>query len=1047
MKRVVFVLSLAFAGTCLAGVNSWTVTGPDGGPAHAVAFVPGSSPAVIVGASWSIYRSNDGAQSWTEVRDRLSNGITRILVDPTNPNRVIASGITSMYRSDDGGRNFAAVSAPGTTSNLAMPADGSVLYAASGSSDTKLYRTADFGATWQTFSSLPTGNFVNDLVVDPVDPSTVYALVESKGLYKSTDKGQSWALVNALPNLVAKKLAIDPGAPTQMLLATYNGQLQASSDSGASWALAAGAPQTAYVWVGYMPAAAGASGAAVAIPALGRVIHRIARNQSWIAGADFKLGNASDAAFDPSSTDANNTTVIIATGEGPLVSHDSGATFAVRSQGIRALSVTNLVAARDPQGMVYASAFSGPLGIHRRTLSGWNALDNAALLSDVPNAFQPVSLAVDPVDPQALIVGAAYALMNSYDGGQSWSGPNFDFNNLLVTTAQFAPSNPVIAYLGTLTDGVYRSETRGLTWFKRANGLPANIAVVAVDPTTPEIAYAAVRRPAAALVFKTIDGGATWTPAGAGLDAESIESLVIDPVNPQTLYAGGFGSTRGVFKSTNGGQSWARVGAPASDYYGASVAIDPVVNSTVFMSVNEFGEASRSVDGGATWERLPALPRDVLSLGTIVLDPLKPSNAIAATNGYGLIELEVAPDLAVSFSSMPPNTMALGASGAATLRVANHGPFAASAVVVNVSAQAGVTLSSPTPGQGSCAAAAGGFRCALGALSTNQAVDIPLTLTAGAVAVQSGLSAQVTGHESDPAPNDNTVSAPVAVARVADLGVALSTSAATLDHHAPLTLTATATNSGPNPSTAAQVTIGLGTVWGYQSATSSKGSCSQSGVFVTCSLGVLDPATSATMAITMTAEGVGLLSASAGISDSGVQDPNATNNTNAVGVTSQRVADLAVQITDAADPVTAGQALAYTATVTNNGPDDVVSATVTVNVTGATVTGATTTGGTCVPGNSSVSCTLSFLANGASTTVSIATSAGSAGTATANATVGGGGTDKTSNNDAATQSTTVNAPPVTAPAASGGGGGAFGELELLALLALVLGRGRLRRSR
>jgi len=119
------------------------------------------------------------------------------------------------------------------------------------------------------------------------------------------------------------------------------------------------------------------------------------------------------------------------------------------------------------------------------------------------------------------LVGAAYALMNSYDGGQSWSGPNFDFNNLLVTTVQFAPSNPQVAYLGTLTDGVYRSETRGLTWFKRANGLPANIAVVAVDPTTSQIAYAAVRRPAAALVFKTIDGGAIWVPAGTGLDAES----------------------------------------------------------------------------------------------------------------------------------------------------------------------------------------------------------------------------------------------------------------------------------------------------------------------------------------------------------------------------------------------------------------------------------------------------------------------------------------------------------------------------------------------
>jgi hypothetical protein len=928
-----------------------------------------------------------------------------------------------------------------------MPPDGSALYAASGSSDAKLYRTTDFGASWQTLSSLPTGNFIDDLVIDPVNPDTLYALVELTGLFKSIDRGQSWTLLNPLTGFAAKKLAIDPGAPMQMLLATYNGQLQISADGGAHWALDVSAPLTGYVWVGYVPSAPGAAnGAAVAIPAIGRVIHRTSRTQSWISGAQVKLGNVPDAAFDPTNTDPNNSTLLVATSEGPLLSGDSGMTFAVRSQGMRTLAVTNLAAARDAQGTVYASISSGPMGVYRRTLSGWSAVDNAELRGDLTGVFQPVALAADPVDPQAMIMSAAYSLMNSFDGGQSWTGPNFDFYNVLVTSVQFAPSNPLVAYLGTYTDGVYRSDTHGLTWLKRSTGLPSAISFVAVDPTTSATAYAAVRPPAAALVFKTTDSGASWTPAGSGLSADAITSLVIDPVNPQILYASGGGNAQGVFKSTNAGQSWARVGAPAANEAGWTIAIDPIVSSTLFMTMNSFGEASRSVDGGATWERLPSPPPNSLVLNPIVLDPLKPSNLIAGTGGYGLLEIEVAPDLSVSFASVPPNVIALGGSAGASLRVTNRGPFAASAVVLTISPPVGTTMPLPSPGQGTCAAVTNGFRCVLGALSTNQQVDVPLTLNAGGGVVQSTLSAVVAAHESDPAPNDNSVSAPVAVTRIADLGVVLAPSAAALDHHATLTLTATATNAGPNPSAATQVVIDLGTAFGYQGATPSKGSCTQNGPTVTCALGALDPATSATVAVAVTADSIGAAAASAQISDAGLQDPTGTNNSSTANVTSRAVADLGVTLTDSADPVASGQAFAYTATITNSGPDDVVASTVTVSVAGATVTGATTPQGNCTTGGATATCTLNTIANGANTTVALTATAGAAGTATASAAVAFAGTDKVASNDSVTQPTTVSVPPSLANngGGGGGGGGAFGEVELLALLALVIGRRRLR---
>jgi len=1036
MRRVLLLVSLGFAANASAGVNSWTVTGPEGGPAVAVAFHPDSGVVLALAGS-SIYRSTDSAGTWTAVRGGVSLGLGRILVNPTDKSHVMVSSVNSMFRSDDGGNTFGAISAPGATSKLAMPADGSALYVSSGSSDTKVYRSTNFGATWQDVSTgLPTGDFIPDLVVDLQDPNTLYVLTDSHGLYKTTNAGQLWTLVNALSVLGPKKLALDPGAPGQMLLATVNSGLMKSSDGGVNWSPDASAPYAQYAWVGYAPASPGAQdGAAVAVPYYGAVIHRASRAQNWASGQQVKLATVYDVAFDPHSTDPVNSTLLVATDEGPLLSQNGGVTFAGRSHGIRGGRAQNLVAAHDTGGTMYAAFATGPIGIHRRTLSGWSPVDNEELRSRVPYAFQPTALAVDPNDPLAVLIASSGAFASS-DGGQSWSTANPDLGGV-IRSIQFASSNPQVAYAAADPYGVYRSDNHGVTWFLRSAGLPASIGVVAVDPTVAATAYAAAQAPATPpLVYKTTNGGTTWTPAGAGLAAEWIVSLAIDPTNPQVLYAGASGTGEGLFKTTNGGTSWARVGAPAGDDPALTIAVDPVVSSTLVMAINVLGGASRSIDSGATWEQLPALPVGAYLLTNLVLDPLKPSNIVGTAADDGLLELEVAPDLELSFATPPPAQLALGGTGAATVRVRNHGPFGASAVVLTVNPPPGTTVTVPTPPQGTCTLSGNTIRCALGALHAFDQVDVPVTLNAGSAPTQGVLAGSVKAHESDPAPNNDSASAPVETMRMADLRVALATSASTVDNHAPLTLTATATNSGPNASTASAVTIDLGSSLTYQTATPSQGSCSLSGQMLTCSLGALNPAASATVAVDVVTSAPGALMPSAHISDAGLIDLSAANDTSAVSVTSRPVADLGVQLVDATDPVTSGQSLQYTATVTNNGPDDLPSVTLNVSIAGATVTAASSVQGSCVASGATATCTLNALANGASATIAISTNAGGAGTATATATVASPGTDQTAANNTASQSTTVNAPP------SGGGGGAAGLLELLALLGVVVSRGK-----
>jgi photosystem II stability/assembly factor-like uncharacterized protein len=93
-------------------------------------------------------------------------------------------------------------------------------------------------------------------------------------------------------------------------------------------------------------------------------------------------------------------------------------------------------------------------------------------------------------------------------------------------------------------------------------------------------------------VFKSTNGGGQWAAVNTGLTYLYIASLVIDPADSNTLYAG----TLGVFKSTNGGGRWVAVNTRGV----YSLAIDPADSNTVYAGT--FGNSIfASYDGGQTW--------------------------------------------------------------------------------------------------------------------------------------------------------------------------------------------------------------------------------------------------------------------------------------------------------------------------------------------------------------------------------------------------------------------------------------------------------------
>jgi photosystem II stability/assembly factor-like uncharacterized protein len=117
---------------------------------------------------------------------------------------------------------------------------------------------------------------------------------------------------------------------------------------------------------------------------------------------------------------------------------------------------------------------------------------------------------------------------------------------------------------------------------------------VAVDPQTPTTVYAA----GSAGVWKSYDGGASWSASNAGRSRLGVRAFALDPAHPQVLYAGGWSS--GVTKSVNGGATWvpANTGLPTDNV--AALAVDPSHPSTVFVGLGGWG-VYRSTDSGASW--------------------------------------------------------------------------------------------------------------------------------------------------------------------------------------------------------------------------------------------------------------------------------------------------------------------------------------------------------------------------------------------------------------------------------------------------------------
>ncbi len=230
-----------------------------------------------------------------------------------------------------------------------------------------------------------------------------------------------------------------------------------------------------------------------------------------------------------------------------------------------------------------------------------------------------------------------------------------------VVAVTGVPGESNLFYMGSVDGGVWKSTDYGIRWENISDGWPSasdSIGALAVAPSDPKVIYAGTGESdirgdmiTGDGVFKSTDGGKTWTYAGLR-ETHTTMGLIVDPKDPDVVYAASMGHVfvpgehRGVFKSTDGGKTWQKVLFVDEKTGVVDLVMDPANPQVLYAAawqayrtpwrLESGGPGSgiyQTTDGGTHWTNLssrPGLPAGPLGKIGLAVAASRPNVVYAA---------------------------------------------------------------------------------------------------------------------------------------------------------------------------------------------------------------------------------------------------------------------------------------------------------------------------------------------------------------------------------------------------------------------------------
>ncbi|MFN8860488.1 MAG: WD40/YVTN/BNR-like repeat-containing protein, partial [Gemmatimonas sp.] len=260
---------------------------------------------------------------------------------------------------------------------------------------------------------------------------------------------------------------------------------------------------------------------------------------------------------------------------------------------------------------------------------------------------------------------ATGGIWKTTNAGLTWAPVSDAIGVGSIGAVAVAPSNGDVVWVGSGESNNMRSSSWGIGVFKSTDGgktwskpmLPAtqHIGRIVIDPRDPDVVYVAANGPLWGPggdrgLYKTTDGGATWTNTKSLSETAGFTEIVMDPANPDVLYAAsqqrerrayGFlpaGPEAAVWKTSDGAKSWTKLagGLPTGDLGRIGLATCRSRPNTVYALVHAKGAANglyRSDDAGTSWRQVNNQNGTAWFYGQVRCDPTDAEHVIKLNVG------------------------------------------------------------------------------------------------------------------------------------------------------------------------------------------------------------------------------------------------------------------------------------------------------------------------------------------------------------------------------------------------------------------------------